>query len=198
MSATEVLTGVLVVVTGYYAWQNRKMAQEMAAARRAAVLPKLVLTWTMVSPVLGFPTVKNVGLGPALDVDICVHFEPLSGHEQRADSRRWTASVVVPGEEKQFLPPRSESGGSMDTEALALTYSQVRLTGVYRDALGEPKDAEDVLLDIADWRRISKEAVARWEEPDPAKRLAKELAERLGKKTLVPALAAIEDRLGDH
>lgn len=84
----------------------------------------------------------------------------------------------------------------MDTEALALTYSQVRLAGAYRDALGEAKAAEDVLLDIAEWRRISKEAVARWEEPDPAKRLAKELAERLGKKTLVSALLAIEDRLG--
>lgn len=195
MSATEVLTAVLVLVTGYYAWQNRKMAQEMAAARRVAVLPKLALEWTMVSPVLGFPTVKNVGPGPALDVDISVHFDPLSD-QKGEDVRRWTASVIVPGEDKQFLPTGGEGGGMMDTDALARTYSRIRLTGGYRDALGEAQIADDLLPDIAEWRRISKEAHGRWEEPDPAKRLSRDLAERLGKKTLLPALKAIEARLG--
>jgi hypothetical protein len=194
MSATEVLTAVLVLVTGFYAWQNRRMAQEMAAARRVAVMPKLALEWTMVSPVLGFPTVKNVGPGPALDVDISVHFEPLS-EQNDEDVRRWTASVIVPGEEKQFLPTGGEGGGMMDTEALARTYSRIRLRGSYRDALGEAQIADDVLADIAEWRQISKEAHGRWEEPDPAKRLSRDLADRLGKKTLVPALEAIENRL---
>lgn len=83
----------------------------------------------------------------------------------------------------------------MDTEALALTYSRVRIAGQYRDALGEAKPAEGVLTDIADWRRVTSEAHGRWEEPDPTKRLAKELAERLGNKTLVPALKAIEERV---
>ena len=111
------LTGILVLVTAYYAWQNRKMAQEIAAARKVAVLPKLALDWTMVSPVLGFPTAKNVGPGPALDVDISVHFEPLPGNEGSEDVRRWTANVIAPDEEKQFLPPDTGTGGSMDTKA---------------------------------------------------------------------------------
>lgn len=84
----------------------------------------------------------------------------------------------------------------MDTEALAVAYSQIRLTGAYRDALNEEHAATDVLADIAEWRRISKDALGRWEEPDLTKRLSKELAETLGKKTLVPALKAIENRLG--
>jgi hypothetical protein len=83
----------------------------------------------------------------------------------------------------------------MDTEALAKTFAAVRLSGTYRDALGERHEAVDALADIAEWRRVSKEALARWEEPDPTKRLAKELADRLGKNTLVPALKAIERRL---
>ena len=59
----------------------------------------------------------------------------------------------------------------------------------------EQLEASDVLADLAEWRRLTKEALGRWEEPDPAKRLSKDLAERLGKKTLVPALEAIENRL---
>jgi len=196
VSATELLTAVLVLITGYYAWQNRKMVREMAAARSVAVLPKLVLHWTMVSPILGFPTVKNVGPGPALNVDISIHFDPLPGHENKAEVRRWTASVLAPGEERQFLPPDKDGGGLMDTEAFAQTYLQIRLTGGYRDALQEHFSAEEVLSDIAEWRVLSKEAHGRWEEPDPAKRLSKDLAERLGKNTLVPALRAIERRLG--
>lgn len=194
MDTTTVLTGVLVVITGYYAWQNRKMAQEMAAARRISVFPKLVLEWTMASPVLGFPTLKNVGPGAALDVDITISFEAL-GEGGPAESRKWTASVVVPGEERQFLPPSASGGGMMDTEALARAYSRVILTGHYRDALGEPQAADDVLPDIAEWRAISKAADARWDEPDPTKRLAKELTERLGKNTLVPALKGIAGQI---
>jgi hypothetical protein len=194
MDAAALLTGVLVLITGYYAWQNRKMVQEMAAARRISVLPKLVLEWTMASPVLGLPTLKNVGPGPALDVDISIHFEPLQEGGQ-PEVREWTASVVVSGEERQFLPPSGAGDGLLDTEALARTYSRVVLTGHYRDALGESQVADDVLPHIAEWRSISKEALARWEEPDPAKRLAKELAERLGKKVLVPALKSIEGQL---
>jgi hypothetical protein len=195
VSATEILTGVLVLVTAYYAWQNRRMVREMTATRKVAVLPKLALEWTMASPVLGFPTVKNVGPGPALDVDISVHFVPLPGKDDQAEVRRWTASVITSGEEKQFLPPGASNGGSMDTEALAKTYSRIILTGSYRDALEESYEALYELTDIAEWRRVTNEAVARWEEPDQTKRLAKELTERLGKKTLVPAMKAIGQRL---
>lgn len=33
MSATELLTAVLVLVTGYYAWQNQRMVREMRRSR---------------------------------------------------------------------------------------------------------------------------------------------------------------------
>lgn len=194
MDTTTVLTGVLVVITGYYAWQNRKMAREMAAARRISVFPKLVLEWTMASPVLGFPTLKNVGPGAALDVDITICFEALDEGGPN-ELRQWTASVVVPGEERQFLPPSADGGAMMDTEALARSYSRVVLRGHYRNALGESQVADDVLTNIAEWRAISKAAHARWDEPDPTKRLAKELAERLGKNTLVPALKDIAGQI---
>lgn len=38
----------------------------------------------------------------------------------------------------------------MDTEALAAMYSEIRLTGAYRDAFGEQLEASDVLADLAE------------------------------------------------
>lgn len=148
----------------------------------------------MAAPDLGFPTVQNVGPGPALDVDIAVVFEPLPNNERL--TRRWTASVIAPGESREFLPPRKGQSQSMRTKDLAATYSSIRLTGNYLDALGKQHVADDVLPDIAAWVEVTHAAQARWRDPDIQKRQAKEIADHLGKKVLVPALSAIEKRLG--
>jgi hypothetical protein len=52
-----------------------------------------------------------------------------------------------PGEDKQFLPPGTYAGSSIDTEALAMIYSGIRLTEEYRDALDDEHTAEDALAD---------------------------------------------------
>lgn len=182
MTPTEILTAVLVVITGYYAWQNRKMAAEMAAARRVTVLPKLAIDWTMVSPTIAFPTITNVGPGPALDVEIAIEYVPLPGQENKRKVRQWTANLMVPGESKQFLPIEKDHSGSMQTKELAETYAMVRLTGKFHDVLRNTHVADDALEDIAEWRRTSEEAITRWQDPDPIKRQAKEVAEQLEKR----------------
>jgi hypothetical protein len=182
MSATEVLTAVLVIVTGYYAWQNRRMVREMAATREITVLPSLALEWTMLGPTLGVVTLRNVGPGPALDVNVSIRFEPLPESSDPPDVRPWTASLIAPGRAREFLPMRPGDGGVLHTEQLAETYAEVRLTGTYRDVLGKVYEAEDVLPDIREWRRITGESKARWQYPEPEKRLAEALAERFHKK----------------
>jgi hypothetical protein len=191
VSATEVLTAVLVLVTGYYAWQNRGMVKEMQATRKVTVFPKLALEWTMPSPTLGFPTIRNVGPGPALDVEIEVRLVPLPGHEEQQEVRRWTASVIAPAEAREFIPPRKGKSGAMKTEDMAATYRCIQLTGSYTDVLGEQHVADDELSDIDAWHRITGEAEAHWVHPDPVKRLAKELAETLAKefKSSIDAIA---------
>ena len=38
----SILTGVLVLVTGYYAWQTQEMVREMRRARKLQVMPKMM------------------------------------------------------------------------------------------------------------------------------------------------------------
>jgi predicted DNA-binding protein YlxM (UPF0122 family) len=182
MTPTEILTAVLVIITAYYAWQNRKMAAEMAATRKIAVLPKLAIDWTMVSPTVALPTITNVGPGPALDVAVAIEYVPLPGQENKRKVRQWTANLMAPGESKQFLPLEKDHSGSMQTKDLAETYAVVRLTGRLQDVLGNTYLADAALEDIAEWRKVSEEAIARWQDPDPIKRQAKEVAEELEKR----------------
>lgn len=178
-AATAILTAVLIGVTSYYAWQNRQMVKEMAATRKITVLPKLVIEWTMTSSTIALPTLCNVGPGPALNVDIAIQYIPLAGQKHKLKVRRWTANLMVPGESKQFLPLESDFSGSMTTEELAKTYARIKLTGECRDALGETYIVEDQLDDIAEWRRLSGEAITRWLDPDTQKRQARESADAL-------------------
>ena len=204
MDATEILTAVLVAVTSYYAWQNRQMVREMAATREITVLPKLAIDWTMTSSTIALPTVRNVGPGPALSVDITLHYVPLAGKEDKLKTRRWTANLMMPGESKQFLPLESDFSGSMGTEELAATYESVRLSGQYLDVLGKHHSAEDALENIAEWQRVSGEAIARWQDPDTVKRQAKELAEHFEAKfkptleTLAQEISALQQSARDR
>ncbi len=62
-----VLTLVLVAITGFYAWQNRRMVDEMRASRRQAVAPQFVLDLNLAGPQAVFLDVHNAGSGPALN-----------------------------------------------------------------------------------------------------------------------------------
>ncbi len=76
LDAIETLTGALVLITGYYAFQNRQMAVEMRRSREATVRPKLAVDVHLLTPMYAMARVTNVGQGPALDVDVELAFEP--------------------------------------------------------------------------------------------------------------------------
>lgn len=193
MSSAEVLTGVLVLITAYYAWQNRRMAVEMAAARKIVVLPKISLSWKYLGPNVAVPAISNVGPGPALDVAVQMTYVPIEGSAEVPIVRRWTSNLIIPGEASEFLTPDGANGGMMNVGELADRFREIRLSGSCSDALGEGHEVEDVLTDIAEWRAVIGESMPRWENPDAEKRLAKVLAEELARK-FGPILKRLERR----
>jgi len=172
MSATEVLTGVLVLVTAYYAWQNQRMVGEMRRSRELSVLPKLAVDLRLQGPTFAQVQVLNVGPGPALAVDLRIAFEPsVDGGEER-EERPWEANVVVPGDGPVFDPP---DAAVMD--AFTAGYKQVRVTGSMQSATGEHYDVEEVLDDLAGrWERL--QASEQVLDREPNERITRQL-ERL-------------------
>jgi len=170
VTALAVINGVaivvLVFVTGYYAWQAREMAREMRQARLLSLLPKLVLDVEMVGPAYGNIVVHNVGVGPALDADLAIVFEP--GDEGIVEERRWLAHVVPAGERHEFLLPE----GISDMTGLVARHRSVALRGEIRDALGQHYKVDE-RMDIGEWWDRLGEALHRW-EMEPADRIARE------------------------
>jgi hypothetical protein len=189
MGATEVLTAVLVVITGFYAWQNYRMANEMRAARGVAVLPKLSISLGMVGPQYGFVYLTNVGPGAALDVDIGITFVP---HDEDADPHVielvWTTNVMAPGETHSFIPRKHPDGDNVGDgevckiDELTAKYRDIRLMGTYRDALGTAHRADDTRKDLDAWWDFQKESGVAWRHPDPDYRFGSTLADRLHQK----------------
>ena len=136
------------------------MVGEMRKARAAQLLPKLAISVTSLGGGNGMWRVSNVGPGPAMDVDLQIAPEP------GGQPRRWKEPVVMPGEGHDFIPATGQGSGS---EAFLLDnqtklYAALRLTGSYRDALGD-QHGVDERFDIRAWWEFKKASLERF-KPD--------------------------------
>lgn len=170
-AAAAILTAALVLVTIYYAVQNRRMVAEMRRARGLAILPKLALDFHRLAPTAVTLAIKNVGPGAALDVDIKVIWEPLTAGD--CAENRWRRNVLAPEEQVDFLPPGTDLNGNIDS--LPAKYRRVRLMGTMLDAAGEKHDVNEVFDELPEWRKVLSEAHQRFVAADPERRLSEAL-----------------------
>lgn len=170
-ASTALLTAVLVLVTLYYAVQNRRMVAEMRRARNAAVMPKLGLEFHRLGPTAMTVAIRNVGPGAALDLDVRVVFEPREAG-QEAPEFTWRRNVLSPGEQFDFMPP-GELNNNLNT--LPATYCALRLVGSMKDATGAAHNIDEAFSDLPEWRSVLGDARQRFTEPEPERRLAEAL-----------------------
>jgi hypothetical protein len=176
---TALLTVALIGVTAYYAVQNRRMVREMAATRELSVLPKLALEFLRFGPTAMDVLVKNVGPGPALDIDVQLIFEPRDDGGTARDERRWRRNLLAPGEQKDFLPP----GGLNDSlNHLPQQFQHVRLVGSMKDATGKVHPVDEVFANLPEWREmLGRERFVGLPERELAEAFAKKFDEPLRK-----------------
>jgi hypothetical protein len=144
-SAAALTTSVILAwVTGYYAFQNRKMVVEMVAQRKHSVRPHLVLELYWIGPLHVDIRLRNVGQGPAMDVSVRLEFVPFgSGHP---DVRLFEVSVLEVGRYHDFFPPNNASA-----ENLANRYESIRVSGRSADVYGDPVSVADAITDLRSW-----------------------------------------------
>lgn len=168
------LTALLVLVTMYYAVQNRQMVMEMRRSRNLAILPRLALDFHRLATTTVTLAVKNVGPGAALDIDVTMIWEPSSSGKSCVE-RRWRRSILAPGEQADFMPPGSLSG---NMNLLPSTYRRIRLQGALTDAAGRRHDVDEVFDDLAEWREVLKGARQRYVAADPERRVAEAFSKK--------------------
>jgi hypothetical protein len=162
-------TGVLVLVTAFYAFQTQRMAVEMASARAEQVRPHVVLDVEKLGAGQVLLRVTNVGVGSAVGVDVRLSAEP------GALDIPYTTPVLSPGEGQSFIVRDAAETGVFDLRQLVDTLKlwRVLLTGECRDALQNKHDVADT-LDLREYADAFYSGYWR-SQPDELKRIADEL-----------------------
>jgi hypothetical protein len=140
--AVGVSTGVLVLVTAFYAYQTQRMVAEMALARAEQVRPHLVLDVEKLGGGNVFLRFCNAGVGSAVGVDVRLSAEPGSLNIV------YKTPVFAPGEGQSLIV--RDPTGTVETDLRRLVhnlnYKRVLLAGSCRDALGKQHDVAETFL----------------------------------------------------
>jgi hypothetical protein len=176
--AIALLTLALVVITGYYAWQNRNMVNEMRLAREASSHPHLKLCFEPLGPMNVMLGLVNLGPGAAVGVDVTIEFHPRPGRGFTGELRRWRGELLPSGGQRDFFVPDS-NGSMMSIERLAECVDTISLRGTMSDARGHQHVVDCTIGDLHEWDELLRNARERYKEA-PLDKLAKE-TEKLAK-----------------
>lgn len=135
----------LVLVTLMLAIPNWRMSNEMRRTRLLSILPRLALDVKILGAGLGLITVRNVGEGPALDVQAKLTFE---GH---GDGREVAFHSVSEDQTHSFMPPRNAGNELMRMDELTAVSDRVTLRGKMHDALGNEHPINESIALAETW-----------------------------------------------
>jgi hypothetical protein len=147
--AIPALTGILIVVTVWYADRTYEMVHEMRAARAAQVQPKIVATMDRLGPNSITPKVLSVGAGSGFDVEVTLALEP------EGPSTEYVAAVLRPGRGQAFFFPDPVSKDVMTEVDEIARYDRLHIKGTCRDAFGVEitiDESLDVTKYVAAWK----------------------------------------------
>jgi hypothetical protein len=174
--AVAVTTGILVIVTLWYAWQTRQMVSQMESARAAQIRPHLALGVDLERGGGVFLRVVNAGAGPAMSVDVRIESEPGPGVRIP-----YMAPVLAPGAGQSFIVRDSANRAVVDLKQLVHTLQakRVKLTGTCTDALGRGHQVADS-LSLEEYSDAYHSRTWRAQPDDQLKRIADALERKAG------------------
>jgi hypothetical protein len=173
--AVAVTTGILVIVTLWYAWQTRQMVSQMELARAAQIRPHLALSVDLERGAV-FLRVVNAGAGPAMSVDVRIESEPGPGVRIP-----YMTPVLAPGAGQSFIVRDSANRAVVDLKQLVHTLQgkRVKLTGTCTDALGRGHRVADS-LSLEEYSDAYHSRTWRAQSDDQLKRIADALERKAG------------------
>lgn len=117
---------VLAFLTAIYVLQTQGMLKEMAMARKAEALPHVKANLQYPGPLVVDLLLKNVGKGPAMNVDVAFGFQPSD-----EPFKHWLHPLLAPEESYSFLIEPS------NFNELVQKYDFLLVRGTCEDAFGE-------------------------------------------------------------
>ena len=124
---------VLIIISAIYIIQNHIVVSEMVQARKASAEPSLKPILQNIGPVAGKLVLKNVGIGPAFDIDIKIIPRPIE------QERHFKERVLAPGDFVSFIPPQN----IMNLKNLAEKFDSILFEGTYKNLYGDLKTIKE-------------------------------------------------------
>ncbi|WP_321430844.1 hypothetical protein [uncultured Methanolobus sp.] len=158
------LTAILVIITGYYAYQTRVMVKEMEAARLHQFIPSLKATHTRLYLGDGFHIkISNIGMGPAKNIRGNLKLEP---DGEKVD---FVYPMLYPKESFSLSSPfKTESS------RIASDFKKVSMTACFEDIANSSYSANDSFT-IADISKVKNDEYKRDKMVDALKSIETEL-----------------------
>jgi hypothetical protein len=127
---------ILVIITGVYAYLTYRMVLEMKKAREDQADANLIASPIPFGPLYAQIQLKNAGLGPALDVELIIAFEP----QLQTIPKTWKYSAFSVNQIENFLLPQEESSGALETLRDAATkHNTVEIKLKWKNIFGRRK-----------------------------------------------------------
>jgi hypothetical protein len=181
--AIEILTGLLVIVTGIYVYLTYRAVAEAREARLQALRPHVVADFWPLGP--DYPVIRltNAGMAVALDVDVTITMDrrsPRSDGSTEPFTFQFTWPAMPVGANHQISPPdRAPGSNRSHLTVLLAEYGPLRMTGTCRDMLGRVHPIDQTIDFVAWWSAIGTRNELH--SPAPAGEIGQQL-DRLGKK----------------
>jgi hypothetical protein len=161
-----IITAVLVGITGFYAWQTKRTVDSLEKSTKYQFLPYIKLYLGMLGPQDLDLRIKNVGKGPAKDLDIQFHIK-----EKGEVKRTWRQQLLVPSDFISILVPNMESKEETGIEYFENNQTTIIVSAAYRDVFDKAWSNEET-IDITAYVMQFKKTRSLFRE-EPLERIAR-------------------------
>jgi hypothetical protein len=136
-----IVTGILAILTGFYAIQTKKTVAVLEKTARMEFLPKIKGHIHMIGPVNIDFRLSNVGKGPASDVR--VNFTVIG---QQSVARTWTQPLMKPNEFQDFfISINDENETQSNIPFFQENETRIELNATYKDILDIDHSSTEII-----------------------------------------------------
>jgi hypothetical protein len=184
-----IVTVVLVILTGFYAFQTKKTVQVLEKATKMEFLPRIKGHLHMMGPVNVDFRISNVGKGSASVVQ--VNFLVIGRNTVK---RTWTQPLFTPNQYQDFLIPVSENEEQSSIPYFEENETKIQITATYNDILGNSHSSNEE-IQISEFVKQFKRTLSLYDEEtmDKISRNIKSISDEM--RTITRNLSSIVDIL---
>jgi hypothetical protein len=156
-----IITAILAMITGYYAWQTKKSVIALEESTKAQFKPFLKGSIAQIGPAALELQITNIGKGSAEEITVSFGTREFTGSQ-----RTWRTELLQPNEHQKCFIPIGERADEVqrDFNFFGDNQTTIDLNWRCRDILGNPHEQSQT-INVTDYVRQFENTGTRYEQP---------------------------------